>query len=95
MVGVAAPPRLLRAYFDALMEAGHTDLGAWGTVFRVGQFVDPPSKLFSPRMVWKGVAQMLRSALAKAGGKERQAAGAKGEEEAQVGEKKADCEGTA
>lgn len=49
--GTSRPPRLLYKYTDSLLLAAQNDKKVWGTFIRVAQFVDPPSKMFSPRMI--------------------------------------------
>lgn len=49
--GTSKPPRILYKYTDALLLAAQNDKKVWGTFIRVAQFVDPPSKMFSPRMI--------------------------------------------
>lgn len=62
VVGVAAPPRLLRAYFDALSRVAMRDPGVMRQLIMVAQFLAPAATLFSPSIVCKGLVQMVRAA---------------------------------
>lgn len=58
-VGVPHPPEAIYRYTDGLFKACQKDWKVWKRVLRVAQLLDPPSKMFSPRMLRYGLPAVL------------------------------------
>ncbi len=56
---VPRPPKALFKYLDAVFLACQNDSKVWTTLLRVAQLVDPPSRLFSPRVFGKALKHMV------------------------------------